>query len=159
MKVRMIETETGSPDGMGAETYGEGKTYEVPPHLGQAFLRMGVAEEVEEKPADPDFAPERRETKPQEAPETKPSGPDEEKSSSPESPDEDSPEGSPEDEVTKEPTSEGSPYFQFRWPDGDLVTMTEDGDEKPVTVLGKDDAEVKRKELQKGLDDANEEEA
>lgn len=153
MHVRMTETAEGSPDGIEVNEYLEGRTYDLPGSLGENFLERGVAEEVEQKPSDP----RKRETKPQTAPETKPSSPDEEKES-PDSGEESSDEAQRSDEeevsgeVEMERTSEGSPYYQFRKPNGELFMYTDEGEEKPVRSLGEDNAEKKRKELQESLE-------
>lgn len=139
----MLEDAVGSNDGRTERTFEAGKTYDVSSRLGRDFINMGVAEQVDTKPADP----RERETKPESPPETKPSSPDEQKSD--------------DGEVEKEPTSDGSAWYQFRLPNGELITYEDDGEEKVVKVLGEDDAEEKRKEFQQALeaDNANDDEA
>lgn len=153
----MTEDAKGSPDGIDVDDYAKGQTYELPPSLGEIFLDRGVAEEVERKPSDPN----ERETKPQTPTETKPDSPDTEKESDSSTPEESAAEEPEADsgEIEIESTSEGSPYYQFRKPDGELVTFVDDGEEKPVKVLGRSEAENKREELQERLiDDESDEE-
>lgn len=121
MQVRMLETAEGSRDGVNSETFESGKTYDVPPILGNSFVDTGRAEVAERKPTPTDGAPE-----------GEPPEPEEEE----------------EGEVTFEPTSEGSSWYQFRDPDGELITEEDDGEESPITVLGKENAETKRDELE-----------
>lgn len=45
MKIRMLETKKGSPDGIRINEYEIGKKYDIPKSLAEAFLRAGWAEE------------------------------------------------------------------------------------------------------------------
>lgn len=135
MLIRMKESAEGSSDGIEVSQYREGNTYRVSPRLGRIFIERGVAVQMDSTPPNPN----KRETKPEPEPETKPEEEPEEK------------------EVEKEPTSEGSAWYQFRDPSGDLITYEEDGEEKVVKVMGEENAEEKRDELQEQYeDDANE---
>ena len=48
MKVRMLRTRTGSPDGLTVELYKAGEVYLLPPPLAEVFLSTGDAEEDKE---------------------------------------------------------------------------------------------------------------
>ena len=144
MRIRMLETSEGSPDGIRVETFYAGKTYEVDQSLGACFLDDGKAERLEKKPHDS----EERETKPEGPQETKPEGPEETK---------DGPEEveTEEGSVTKEQTSEGSPWYQFRGPDGELITEMDDGEEKVVKRIGEENAERQREQFEEALTDVD----
>lgn len=43
MRIKMLSTRRGSPDGVRVLSYRDGETYEVPDELGQVFLREGWA--------------------------------------------------------------------------------------------------------------------
>ncbi len=43
MRIKMLSTRRGSPDGVRVLSYREGETYEVPDELGQVFLGEGWA--------------------------------------------------------------------------------------------------------------------
>jgi hypothetical protein len=45
MRVRMLRTQRGSPDGIASVEYEAGESYDLPASLAQAFLVMRVAEE------------------------------------------------------------------------------------------------------------------
>jgi len=47
MKIKMLETRLGSPDGVSVLSYAEAEQYEVPDDLGQAFLAEGWAKAVD----------------------------------------------------------------------------------------------------------------
>lgn len=53
LKIKMVKTEKGSPNGLDVYTYDEGAEYTVPFSLGNVFLEIGVAvdTEAEEKAA------------------------------------------------------------------------------------------------------------
>lgn len=128
----MTETTEGSRDGgQTQETFEEGKTYEVPPILANSFIDTGRAVEASRSPDKPDNE----------------AVSEEEESETSETLDEEEEE---EVEVTKERTSENSPWYQFR-EDGELITEVNDGEEEPITVLGEESAEKKREELEKSL--------
>lgn len=46
MRIKMLTTQRGSPDGVQVNTYEADETYEVPDGLGGVFVREGWAEEV-----------------------------------------------------------------------------------------------------------------
>lgn len=46
MKVKMLETKKGSPNGIIVNTYHEGEGYDLPPSLGRVFLENGWAESI-----------------------------------------------------------------------------------------------------------------
>lgn len=133
----MTEDAEGAPDGINKQTFEKGKTYDLPYYLGRTFVKKGVAKDVGKAPATP--SPDERETKPEtsvEDREMKPEGGDAE-----------------EKTITKESTADGSPYYQFRDPNGDLITETDDGEERVVKVLGQENAEKRRKEFEESLTD------
>lgn len=43
MKITMLETAPGSPDGVQVNDYDEGETYDVPQDLADTFIRYGLA--------------------------------------------------------------------------------------------------------------------
>lgn len=45
MRVRMLRTQAGSPDGIVVEEYRAGESYDLPAHLASAFLEVRAAEE------------------------------------------------------------------------------------------------------------------
>lgn len=57
MRIRMLKTENGAHDGVHVNTYVKGEEYAVGEHLlsldlAEAFIDMGAAEEVANKPKD-----------------------------------------------------------------------------------------------------------
>lgn len=133
MRVRMTEDATGSVDGVNPTDFEEGKTYDLPPILASTFVKTGRAVDVGRSPADPNGADTAEVEAEGEAEVDDAATVDE----------------APADEaaVTKEQTTPNSPYYQFRDPDGDLITETEDGEEKVVKVLGQENAEETRERL------------
>jgi hypothetical protein len=53
MKLKMLETRQGSPDGISVATYEEGQTYDIPKDLAGVFIREDWAEPLKKKEADP----------------------------------------------------------------------------------------------------------
>lgn len=51
MRVKMIHSKLGSPDGFSTKLYDRGAVYEVPQELGETFVREGVAKETDEAEA------------------------------------------------------------------------------------------------------------
>ena len=49
MKIKMLRTQRGSPDGLSIRLYQEGKTYDFPDSLGEVFLKEGWGKEVRER--------------------------------------------------------------------------------------------------------------
>lgn len=49
MKIKMLETKLGSPNGIDVEKYEKGNEYEMEGHLLEVFLKHGWAEKVEIK--------------------------------------------------------------------------------------------------------------
>lgn len=138
MRVRMINEAEGSVDGINTRTFEAGKTYDVPTILGNTFVDDGDAEVVGRKPAQTDSGPgDEPEGEPEGSPGGEENGPDAGG---------DAPEA---DEVTMERTSENSNWYQFRKPDGELITELDDGEEEPIKKLGESNAEEKRLELNK----------
>ena len=45
MQVKMIQTATGSPNGINVQKYSVGEPYDIPDSLAKVFLEMGVAHE------------------------------------------------------------------------------------------------------------------
>lgn len=88
--------------------YEEGETYEVPGWLGRSFKKKGTAVNAASDEAEFDPADER---------ETKPSSTERDQKDG----------GDPTGKITAEPTTEGSNWYHFRKPDGDLV-LNEDED-------------------------------
>lgn len=131
----MLENAEGSVDGVNVRQFDKGKTYDLPPILANSFVDTGRGEFVGRTPTDPHSGPEA------DAGEEEEETPSEEPNAS-----EDEDEGA-EGSVTLEPTTEGSNWYQFRDPSGDLITETDDGEEEPIKVLGKSNAEDKRDEL------------
>ena len=43
MEIRMLETKSGSPDGLTVQNYSAGRVYDVPEALATVFIAMGVA--------------------------------------------------------------------------------------------------------------------
>lgn len=58
MKVRMLRTQKGSPDGIQVFSYEAGQKYDLPDDLAGVFLREGWAEE------DKELTPEKKEAGP-----------------------------------------------------------------------------------------------
>lgn len=52
MKVKMIETTQGSPDGLRVVTYERGVIYDLPKELFDGFLKRGIIDVLEGKPAE-----------------------------------------------------------------------------------------------------------
>ncbi|MGL6349728.1 MAG: hypothetical protein ACRC2U_07780 [Aeromonas sp.] len=48
VKVQMLKSKAGSPDGIQVVFYTEGETYDVPLALAESFVTEGVAEQVAE---------------------------------------------------------------------------------------------------------------
>jgi len=46
MKVRMVSTQKGSPNGIAIKLYTKGKVYDVPDELGKVFLQESWAEKL-----------------------------------------------------------------------------------------------------------------
>lgn len=53
VKVRMLQTQRGSPDGVHVHVYEQGQTYDLPESLAVVFLRQQWAEEVMEEQPEP----------------------------------------------------------------------------------------------------------
>jgi len=49
MKILMVETKKGSPDGINISEFAKGKEYDLPPGLADVFIHEGWAKIVEEK--------------------------------------------------------------------------------------------------------------
>jgi len=49
VKVKMLRTAKGSPDGIQINVYEEGKVYNIPDDLAKCFFDIGACELVEEK--------------------------------------------------------------------------------------------------------------
>ena len=47
MKIKMVKTSLGSPDGIKVQQYEAGKVYDVPEELGLLFVESEVAKKVE----------------------------------------------------------------------------------------------------------------
>ncbi len=47
MKIKMLETRMGSPDGVSVLSYSEGEQYELPDGLAQVFIAEGWAKAVD----------------------------------------------------------------------------------------------------------------
>ena len=47
MRVRMLETKPGSPNGIAVNVYHKGNVYELPDELARCFLSVGHAEPVD----------------------------------------------------------------------------------------------------------------
>jgi hypothetical protein len=139
----MKKTTEGSLDGFTSETFRSGKTYDLPRGLALTFIERDAAEEMSGAPANPDGASSGAETTAEGVDDVTPIAEENATDADAEAP----------QEVTMEPTSDRSPYYQFRDPDGDLITEIDDGDEKVIKVLGESNAEEKRDELQALLTD------
>lgn len=49
VKIKMLETRTGSPDGMTVRSYARGEQYELPDGLAQVFVSEGWGKQVQER--------------------------------------------------------------------------------------------------------------
>ncbi len=49
MRIKMLETRTGSPDGMTVCSYARGEQYDVPDSLAEVFVREGWGKPVQER--------------------------------------------------------------------------------------------------------------
>ncbi len=47
MKIKMLETRTGSPDGVRVRSYAKGEQYELPDDLAQVFVQEGWGKPVQ----------------------------------------------------------------------------------------------------------------
>lgn len=136
--IEILEDAHGAPDGIHVQQYREGETYKVPSpdmseSLAETAVAAGWAEPVSGSDAGGGGGPsdeQAAEAPEQAAEETT----DEGEGQAP----------APTGEWGIEPTSEGSPYYQFRQPNGELLTG---GDGEVVTILGEEKAEDKLDEL------------
>lgn len=145
MPYLMLETRTGTPDGVNRQEYEEGEVYDLPPVLSRTWLDVGACKEVPEgyDPDEEDETSGPAETKPIGPGETKPDGPDEQQSAPEHDPGEVS-----TDSVTFKPTKHGSPYYQFFDPDGNMIT---DPNGDPIKVRGREAAQEMKEEIESGL--------
>lgn len=49
VRIKMLETRTGSPDGMTVCSYSKGEQYELPDRLAQVFVQEGWGKPVQER--------------------------------------------------------------------------------------------------------------
>lgn len=60
MRIKMLSTRQGRPDGVRVQSYRDGETYEVPDELGQVFLGEGWALRPRRARKDAGAAPENK---------------------------------------------------------------------------------------------------